>query len=214
MCLRRYHNAIIMKKLFLGFSVLLVISYFLTGSVNTFAKDTATILSVTPSVAPDKSNNNETQPATPAAKVEYVLPYPGILPDNPLYFLKATRDKIISFLISDVIKKAEFNLLTSDKRINAAWSLSTRGKYELAVSTLSKSNNYLDQAITATAASRNAGKNVDTVLHNLKNAIKKHQEVTVAIKSKIDKKLSPQLQNEIQRLENFGRTVDQLLPQK
>lgn len=184
-----------MKKFIFGFSILLVLSYFLTGSVNISAQDI-------------------TQTSTTAAEVEYVLPYPGILPDNPLYFLKAARDKLVAFLISDSVKKAEFNLLTSDKRINAALTLSTRGKYEMAVSTLSKSNNYLEQAISSAASAKNSGRDVDIVLHNLKNAIKKHKDVTVAIKSKIDKKLSPQLHKEIQRLDNFGGTVDQLLPQK
>ncbi len=184
-----------MKKFILGFSILLVFSYFLIGSVKISAQDTI-------------------QTSTPAAKVEYVLAYPGILPDNPLYFLKAGRDKLISFLISDVIKKTEFNLLTSDKRIAAALTLSTRGKYELAVSTLSKSNNYLEQAISSASSAKSSGRDVDTVLHNLKNAIQKHKDVTSAIKSKIDKKLFPQLQKEVQRLEDFGKAVDQLLPQK
>ena len=184
-----------MRKFFLGFLILLTLSFLTSGSVKISAQDT-------------------TQTSTVAAKVEYVLAYPGILPDNPLYFLKAARDKLVSFLISDLTKKAEFNLLTSDKRINAAFALSTRGKEALAVSTLSKSNNYLEQVVSSVASAKNSGRDVDIVLHNLKNAIKKHKDVTVAIKSKIDKKLSPQLQKEIQRLENFGRAVDQLLPQK
>ena len=193
-------------------SSLLVFVFLFGIASNTFAKEPSpTLIQSEPSVSPSLEKQEE---ATVPAKVIYELPYPGILPDNPLYFLKAARDRLVGFLISDSVKRAEFNLLTSDKRINAAWSLSTRGKYELAVSTLSKSNNYLDQAIASAAQARNAGKDIDTVLHNLKNAIKKHKDVTVAMKSKIDKKLSPQLKKEIQRLENFGKAVNQLLPQK
>lgn len=202
MCLQRYHNAIVMKKFLFGFAILLVLSYFLTGSIKVSAQGTV-----------QKSTPIEPV-STTAAETEYVLAYPGILPDNPLYFLKAVRDKLISFLISDFVKRAEFNLLASDKRINAALTLSTRHKSEIAISTLSKSNNYLDQAISAAASARNLGKEVDTVLHNLKNAIKKHKEVAGIIKGKIDKKFSSQLQVEIQRLDNFGIAVDKLLPQK
>src|SRR3989344_6985739 len=50
---------------------------------------------------------------------EYTLPYPGILPDNLLYPIKVFRDRIVSFLISDPLKKAEFNLLQADKRLQA-----------------------------------------------------------------------------------------------
>lgn len=161
----------------------------------------------------DVSNNKEGQAATVAAIVEYNLPYPGILPDNPLYFLKAARDRLVGFLISDSTKKAEFNLLTSDKRINAAWLLAAKGKNDLSVSTLSKSNNYIDQAILAASIAKNAGKNVDTVLSNLKNAITKHIEVVDLIEKKVDKKFVPQVQREEKRLVEFGRTVDKLLPQ-
>ena len=38
---------------------------------------------------------------TPVPEVEYTLPYPGLLPDNPLYSLKAmlTGLSVFSFLI-------------------------------------------------------------------------------------------------------------------
>jgi len=45
--------------------------------------------------------------STPSAQiinVQYDLPYTGILPDNPLYFLKALRDNIYGMLITDPIK--------------------------------------------------------------------------------------------------------------
>lgn len=159
------------------------------------------------------ANNKEGQAATVAAKVEYNLPYPGILPDNPLYFLKAARDRLVGFLISDSIKKAEFNLLTADKRINAAWMLATKGKAEMSITTLSKSNNYIDQSIQAASVAKNAGKNVDTVLSNQKNAIAKHLEVAGLIEKKLDKKFAAQVRGEAKRLAEFGKTVDKLLPQ-
>ena len=56
---------------------------------------------------------------TPTPTPNYLLPYPGMLPDNPLYMLKAMRDRVINFLIADSQKKAEFYLLQSDKRLNA-----------------------------------------------------------------------------------------------
>src|SRR5260221_7243175 len=52
--------------------------------------------------------------------VQYDLPYPGILPDNPLYTLKVIRDEVVSFFISDPLKKASFDILQADKRIGAS----------------------------------------------------------------------------------------------
>jgi hypothetical protein len=40
-------------------------------------------------------------------KIDYDLPYPGLLPDHPLYFIKAGRDKITELITRDNIKKAK-----------------------------------------------------------------------------------------------------------
>ena len=53
-------------------------------------------------------------------QIQYELPYPGILPDNPLYFLKAIRDNVLGFFITDPLKKADYSLLMADKRLQSA----------------------------------------------------------------------------------------------
>ena len=80
------------------------------------------------------AQNISTSSAIP--KVEYELPYPGLLPDNPLYYLKAIRDNILKFLIRDPMKKAEFDLLQSDKRLGASYALLKKGNYDLCITTL------------------------------------------------------------------------------
>ena len=153
-------------------------------------------------------------PATAAAKVNYELVYPGILPDNPLYFIKAGRDKLVSFLINDSLKRAEFNLLTSDKRIYSAKLLLDRGNEELAVTTASKSNNYMDGAVASVKQAKKMGREVDTVLHNLILSIEKHQEIVSAMEKKISRKKLPQLQAESKRLKDFEKSVLAISPKK
>ena len=153
-------------------------------------------------------------PATAAAKVNYELVYPGILPDNPLYFIKAGRDKLVSFLINDSLKRAEFNLLTSDKRIYSAKLLLDRGKEELAITTASKSNNYMDGAVASVKQAKKMGREVDTVLHNLILSIEKHQEIVSAMEKKISRKKLPQLQAESKRLKDFEKSVLAISPKK
>lgn len=75
-------------------------------------------------------------------KVVYNLPYPGILPDHPLYPVKALRDKLMDWMTRDYIKKANLYLLFSDKRVNMATFLSKKGKNKLAVTTFSKGEKY------------------------------------------------------------------------
>lgn len=75
-------------------------------------------------------------------KVIYNLPYPGLLPDHPLYIFKILRDKITEFATRDNLKKAELYLLTSDKRIAMAQTLAKKGRDKLAVETFTKGEKY------------------------------------------------------------------------
>ncbi len=184
-----------MKKLFFPLALLIIFVYVSVVSNYVYADEATSATS-----------------ATVAAQTNYALSYPGVLPDNPLYFLKAARDRIVSFLINDPVKRAEFDLLTSDKRIYSAQILADKKKGDLSISTLSKSNNYLDESITAANDAKKQGKDSDTVLNTLKDAIKKHQEVLLMIKKSLGSAFSKQVQQEGMRLDNFGKSVDQLKP--
>jgi hypothetical protein len=60
--------------------------------------------------------------------VIYELPYAGTTPESPLYIFKQFRDEIIEFFTRDYIKKAEFLLVSSDKRAHIALILASEGK--------------------------------------------------------------------------------------
>ena len=204
-----------MRKLLLGFSVFLALFYIIAPLPETLAqtyKNPAPAQEEAASVPPER-DSVEPKEATESSKAkdDYSLPYPGILPDNPLHFLKALRDRIILMLISDPIKEAEFNLLTSDKRIYAAQLLADRGKDDLSVSTLSKSNNYFYNAISSVSEAKRMGKRVDVVLNSMKKSIVKHQEVLSMIRKVVSSDFSNQLQIEEKRMLNFEKSVDNLL---
>lgn len=143
-------------------------------------------------------------------KVKYELPYPGILPDNPLYILKAARDRMISFLISDPLKKAEFNLLTSDKRFYAAKFLLDKKKDVLAVSTLSKGNNYFDQSLNQLKVAATFKRDVKPLLERMKLSIQKHKEMMVDLEKQIGKNEEDNFKQEQKKLEEFENRIDLL----
>ena len=118
-------------------------------------------------------NNNQAA----IENVSYDLPYPGILPDNPLYFLKAVRDNLIGYLITDPLKKSEYDLLQSDKRLSASKKLLEEGKVDLSITTLSKSGNYFFNAIDKAAVAKSQGQDANPILDKLLNASNKHQEI-------------------------------------
>ena len=110
-------------------------------------------------------------------KVEYYLPYPGLLPDSPFYKLKAVRDKIGLWLTWDEEKKAERELFLADKRINAAAALFEGGKEELAIATATKAEKYLEAAISRATKLKNEGKDVKSVLGVMAKSVAKHEEL-------------------------------------
>lgn len=115
---------------------------------------------------------------TPAPKIEYILPYPGILPDHPLYTLKLIRDRILDFLIVDPLRKAEFYILQADKRLGMGISLLNKGNVELAEKTVSKGEKYLFQAVERLSVLKNMNKEIPGyVVERLAKAAAKHEEV-------------------------------------
>lgn len=138
------------------------------------------------------------------APIDYTLPYPGLLPDNPLYFLKAARDRLIEFLISDPEKKAEFYLLSSDKRLNTGYYLILKKKNDLGVLYISKSNNYMHMAIIN---AKNAAERGKATVQNIKASLKKHEEVVLSLESKVDQKNKSKLADELGRLKGFETLI-------
>ncbi|MBI5127263.1 hypothetical protein HZA76_02295 [Candidatus Roizmanbacteria bacterium] len=103
------------------------------------------ILVILPAMAYFVMESSGASISTPQEKVIYDLPYPGILPDHPLYFLKIVRDRITEFLTRDNIKKAQVYLLYSDKRAAMAMALAKKGKSQPAITTFSKAEKYFSK---------------------------------------------------------------------
>ncbi len=115
---------------------------------------------------------------TPVPTVFYPLPYPGrILQDNWLWYFKAMRDKIQYMVTVDSLKKADFALLYSDKRLGSSLTLFQNKKPDLAVSVLAKGEKYLEIAAGDEEAARKVGLNTNDFLTKLATASLKHREV-------------------------------------
>ncbi len=123
---------------------------------------------------------------TVVTTVEYALPYPGILPDHPLYFLKNLRDQIFERLIADPVRKTEFYILQGDKRVNMAVFLQAKGNENMALESLTKANDYMKSAIATAMTVKAQGKEVPGyVLDKLSNAFAKHEEIIGELTTKV-----------------------------
>lgn len=149
--------------------------------------------------------------ASESAKNNYQLPYPGLLPDNPLYFLKAARDRIIEFLISDPLKKAEFDLLSADKRLAVGVALFDKKKYELSETTISKGENYFEDGIKNLDNAKKEGRQIDpSLLVNFDLSGKEHKEVLGSLTMRAGGQLKKKFSKDLERATRFVEMVNKL----
>lgn len=149
------------------------------------AASTFIVTPVFAQVATPPTKQDLASPGT-AQKVEYVLPYPGILPDHPLFALKQLRDKILDFLIVDPLRKAEFYMLQGDKRLGMGVMLIDTGKAQLGVQTISQGEAYVAKAATTLMGVKTSGKEVPAyLLDRLNKSMVKHEEVLTETLGKV-----------------------------
>ncbi len=163
-----------------------------------------------PSALPMEPTGEGMLPGT-TAKIEYALPYPGILPDHPLYFLKRFRDTILERLINDPVRKAEFFVLQGDKRLQMGVLLFQAGKKDIAESTVSKAEKYLEQAVAGLVSHKKNGGSVPTyVTEKLEKSTAKHEEVITDLLGKADPAQQAGLQGSLKMVKEVRGSLSSL----
>lgn len=126
--------------------------------------------------------------ATPSAepKVDYYLPYPGILPDNPLYKIKMIRDRVWLWLTPEPVGRTEKLLLYADKRVGAGKALIEGGQVPLGISTILKGEKYLERAILEAEKAQRQGVEIRDLAERLEKATLGHAEILTNLKQKVN----------------------------
>lgn len=173
------------RRLVIGLVFILLFLFALTGASNA-AQPTGTPAT---SVSEDSMDGTSAAESSGSGMMQtslYILPYPGILPDHPLYFLKKIRDSVIEMLIADQVRKSEFYLLQADKHLNAGIFLYEKDKKDLAGATIALSSDFLKRSINGLITLKTGGREIPTsVIDKLEQATGKHIEVIseLAVKS-------------------------------
>lgn len=130
---------------------------------------------------------NYSQTPTPSInKMVYELPYPGLLPDSPLYKLKQLRDGALEFATRDNLKKSELHLLMSDKLLRTAQMMSSQKKNKFVAPALLKSEKYFSKSVTEALESKKQGRSANNeFIDHLKMSNAKHEEVLAQIVTSI-----------------------------
>jgi hypothetical protein len=141
---------------------------------------------------------------TPEEKVIYDLPYPGLLPDSPLYPAKIIRDQMTIFLTRDNFKKAQLYLLYSDKRVAMSLVLAKKGKNQLVIDTFSKGEKYFLKIPDLLKSAKKQGDQAPSnFIETLKLSNTKHKELI----GELIKILPQGLNESLQQLSDLNQQV-------
>ena len=111
-------------------------------------------------------------------EIDYYLPFPGkILPDSPIWPLKAIRDRVWLWITTNPSRSAELKLLFADKRVAMSKVLFEKGKPEIGFATLTKAEKYLEEASIQEQENRKEGIDTSDFLERIAKASLKHAQV-------------------------------------
>jgi len=163
-----------------------------------------TVLAVNP-----ESNTQSVENAK--VKIEYALPYPGVLPDHPLYMLKRLRDYILEQIIVEPVRKGEFYVLQGDKRLEMSVLLLASGKRVLAETTTSKAEKYMEKAVDTFLAYQKTGASVPTyVADHIRLSLLKHEEVIGGMLSSANEEQKNGLTESLGRVQQLQERAKEL----
>jgi len=143
-------------------------------------------------------------------QVDYYLPYPGILPDHPLYWLKMIRDRIMLALTRKPTERLGRLLLYADKRIGAAAVLVEGGKVELGVATATKAEKYFSQVVAQFKNLRAENKATPEMAAQLTKAAAKHEEVLAEILEKVPDQSRPVVEKTKGETQQYYQWLDEI----
>ena len=165
----------------------------------------------------------ENQDSTKAAALdfekqvrEYSLAYPGMLPDNPMYFIKATRDRIVEFLISDPLKKAQFHLLQTDKRIAAvSYLVPQRKESKYVEEELKLAEKYFLLTLEDLKRAKEQNIAVDDTTSRMRIAVRKYQLILTDLQKQAkDEQTRTSLTNAVQKFVELEKNVAKVPPKQ
>lgn len=142
---------------------------------------------------------------------EYILPYPGILPDHPLYIFKKFRDAILEMLISDPIRKVEFYILQSDKEISAADFLRMKNKNTYITQSIDRAIEFKQKAITQAKEIKKQGKEVPGFLvEKLTHSVRKQTDIQRSLGEKSEKSDAQFFASSLEKISTIKADIDSL----
>lgn len=108
---------------------------------------------------------------------------PGMLPDNPFYFLKRAVENVRLIIATSEVEKARLHLRYAELRLSEAKAMSDKSKHEQANRTLSEVSKEMNEF-----NARGLGKNISAAVKEADSVLKKREAILGIISSRISEK--------------------------
>lgn len=114
--------------------------------------------------------------------MDYQLPYPGLLPDNPLYLIKSLRNSVLLLVTTDDLEKAKIMLNLSDKRMAMAKPLADKGKLSMSVESVIEAEELFERMLPVVAKIEDQNKRSEFLIEIKKANLKHREEIETLMK--------------------------------
>jgi len=153
-----------------------------------------------------------TPAAVKEAPPEYL--YPGILPDHPLYFLKALLYKIRGFFVFGDLARARWQMKMADKRAAEAKALAKKGRYKLAKKALERAVIAQEKAVEHLERAKKKGKKVENLVERLEKVSIRQQAALDRVLEKVPEEAKEAILKAKERSKKGHRRAIEVLKRK
>ena len=137
----------------------------------------------------------------------------GMLPTNPLYFLKTIKEEILLFFTFNQLKKASALINYADTRTAEIESLEEKGRADKIPKTLSRYEKQLSKALDI-IEKNNDKKEIDDILINAREATSKHITVLNRVLAFVPENAKDAIKHAIETSQKGQTKVIQILQGK
>lgn len=150
--------------------------------------------------------------AVKEAPPEYL--YPGILPDHPLYFLKALLYKIRGLFVFGDLARARWQMKMADKRAAEARALAKKGRYKLAKKALERAVIAQEKAVEHLERAKKKGKKIEDLVERLEKVSIRQQAALDRVLEKVPEEAKEAILKAKERSKKGHRRAIEVLKRK
>ena len=117
--------------------------------------------------------------------IDYHLPYPGLIPDHPLYRIKKIRDWLLVNLTRNELRKIELHLIFADKKLVMGDVLFKKRNTKLSIETFFEAETELSSAVSQLSLYSESQIPPTGLADKLELSVQKHEEVINSVLSEV-----------------------------